>query len=87
MALICLHTFMMQVFKLTTTAWYEESFYVLTNLTEEQVRSVIAPMVAEERNDSLEEIFYSNEDYVSKLAETFPNNIVEFHQDFEEVIF
>lgn len=76
-----------QVFKLTTTAWYEESFYVLTNLTEEQVRSVIAPMVAEERNDLLEELFYSNEDYISKLAEAFPNNIVEFHQDFEEIIF
>jgi len=76
-----------QVFKLSTTAWFEESFYVLTNLSEEQVRSVIAPMVAEERNDPLEEMFYSNEDYISKLAESFPDNIVEFHQDFEELIF
>ena len=77
----------MQVFKITTSAWYEESFYVLTNLSEEQVRSVIAPMVAEERNESLDDIFYSNEDYVSKLAETYPSNVVEFHQDFEELIF
>ena len=76
-----------QVFRITTSAWYEESCYVLTNLSEEQVRSVIAPMVAEERNDPLEEMFYSNEDYISKLAEAFPNNIVEFHQDFEELIF
>jgi hypothetical protein len=56
----------------------------LTTLTEEQVKSVIAPMVHSERvNDFL----YDNEDYIAELKKQFPNEQVDIYYQFETLTF
>ena len=74
----------MQVYRINTSAWNEEDFHLLTTLTEEQVKSVIAPMVHSERvNDFL----YDNEDYVAELKKQFPNEQVDIYYQFETLTF
>jgi hypothetical protein len=74
----------MQVYRINTSAWNEEDFHLLTTLTEEQVKSVIAPMVHSERvNDFL----YDNEDYIAELKKQFPNEQVDIYYQFETLTF
>lgn len=74
----------MQVYRINTSAWNEEDFHLLTTLTEEQVKSVIAPMVHSERvNDFL----YDNEDYIAELKKQFPNEQVDVYYQFKTLTF
>jgi hypothetical protein len=74
----------MQVYRINTSAWKEEDFYLLTTLTEEQVQSVIAPMVHSER---VNDIFYDNDDYITELQKQFPNDEVSMYNEFETLTF
>ena len=64
----------MQVFKINTSAWGEEDFYLMTSLDEEQIKKIIQPMVDYER-----EIF--------ELQNAYPKATIEMYQDFDVISF
>ena len=73
----------MDIFRINTTAFVEEDFFLLTNLSREQIEEVITPIVLIERNEGEE---YNNDDLVSALQIKYPNAIVEYLTEFETII-
>ena len=73
-----------RVVEINTTAYSEENFYLLTNLTDEQIKRVITPIVDEERNDGET---YDNEGLVGALNEAYPKNVAYYYQYFDELKF
>ena len=72
----------MEVYKIKTSAW--ECFYILTDLSIQEIESVIEPMVRYERES--DELF-QNEYYIQKLIKRFPNNVVKFYNHIELIEF
>ena len=70
----------LNVFESATSGWKEENFRLMTNLTAEQVKGVIQPMVDKERED---EIVLMNDDYVQALQDKYRTKIVVLYVDFE----
>lgn len=68
----------MNIVRINTSAYDEEDFYLLTNLTNAQIQAVIEPMVDEERKN--DEVF-SNEDYFCALKEAHPDQLIELYTD------
>lgn len=63
----------MNIYRIKTSAWDEEDFILATSLNEKQIRSVIQPMVDEEREG---EFAFSNEDYVNVLRDAYPKSVL-----------
>jgi hypothetical protein len=74
----------LNVFEIATSGWNEENFQLMTNLTEEQIRSVIQPMVDKERED---DIVLGNDEYVQALQDRYKNKIVVMFDGFELIQF
>jgi hypothetical protein len=72
----------MDIFRINTTAFVEEDFFLLTNLSREQIEEVITPIVLIERNEGEQ---YNNDDLVSALQITYPNAIIEYFTEFETI--
>jgi hypothetical protein len=72
----------MDIFRINTTAFVEEDFFLLTNLSREQIEEVITPIVLIERNEGEE---YNNDDLVSALQITYPDAIIEYFTEFETI--
>lgn len=72
----------MTIYRINTTAFEEEDFFLLTNLTEQQITMVVNPIVMAER-DGYEE--YDNETIVNALQQTYPNNQVVMIVEFEQL--
>lgn len=72
----------MNIFRINTTAFEEEDFYLLTDLSEQDIIEVITPLVNQER-DGYEE--YDNDSLVYALEERFPNAYITFIQDIETI--
>jgi hypothetical protein len=72
-----------RVVEINTTAFEEENFILVTDLTDEQIEEVIRPIVLAERNqiENDDDVFYDNETLVSELLEKYPNNLVSFYTD------
>jgi len=70
----------MQVFRVNTTAYKEEDFYLLTELTEQDIVEVIMPIVNAER-DGYEE--YDNEMLLDALIKRYPRKKIELYSEFE----
>ena len=71
-------------FRINTSAWEEEDFYILTSLTEDEVKSVMEPMVSSERvNDFL----YDNDEYIIEFKKRFPKDKIEMYNEFETLTF
>jgi len=70
----------MEIYQINTTAYKEEDFTLLTDLTEDQITEVINPLVMAER-DGYEE--YDNETLVEALQKRFPKNTIKM---FPEVV-
>lgn len=73
-----------RIVEVNTTAFEEENFVLLTDLSDEQIEEVIRPIVEAERNateDDDDDTFYDNEELFGALQETYPNNIVIFYSD------
>jgi hypothetical protein len=69
----------MRIIKINTTAYKEEDFYLLTNLSEEDIVEVVMPIVNAER-DGYEE--YDNEYLFSKLTERYPRALIEYYTEY-----
>jgi hypothetical protein len=63
----------MKSFEINTTAWNEENFIIATDLTEEQIVSVLSPFV--ERKRELDED-YTNEDLVDELEYVYQDSTI-----------
>jgi hypothetical protein len=74
----------MRVVKISTTAYEEEDFFLLTNLTDDEIAEVVQPIVNAER-DGYEE--YDNESIWRALTNRFPNNRIDMMTEFDELKF
>ena len=72
----------MRVVRINTTAYEEEDFFLMTDLTDEQIEEVLAPIVELERND---EVYYTNEELTDALIDKYPNNAIVMYTDFETI--
>jgi hypothetical protein len=75
----------MNVFRINTTAYEEEDFYLLTSLNEKQIAKVIKPIVQAERDSDIDENFYDNDMLTEALKNAYPKATVEMYQDFETI--
>ena len=66
----------LNLIQVNTTAWEEEDFILVTTLSEEQIQSVIEPLVLAERNDGDGYATYDNEELVKKLKKEFPMAVI-----------
>lgn len=64
----------LRIVQVNTTAWEEEDMLLITNLTDEQIESVVTPIVERERES--DDFVYTNGDLASALRHQFPDNIV-----------
>ena len=60
--------------EINTTAFQEEDFQIITDLTDEQIIQVIEPIVMAEREDEQNE--YDNESLINALIMCYPENFV-----------
>jgi hypothetical protein len=74
----------MRLVKISTTAYEEEDFFLLTNLTDDEIAEVVQPIVNAER-DGYEE--YDNESIWRALTNRFPNNRIDMIIEFDELKF
>lgn len=72
----------MKVFRIRTTAYKEEDFFLLTDLSEEEIVEVIMPIVNAER-DGYEE--YDNDVLFDALDRRYPRNKIEMFTDFDTI--
>ncbi len=66
----------LRLVEINTTSEIEENFFLITELTDEQLSTVIEPIINEER---LEGLFYDNEMLYDALKEEFPNYTIIFY--------
>ncbi len=71
-----METLKLRIVEINTTAYEEEDFLLLTDLSDEQIKSIIVPIVGMERDDDIE---YCNDELVDELKKTFPNNFIEMY--------
>jgi len=72
-----------RIVEVNTTAYDEENFILLTDLSDEQISEVIRPIVDKERNqiDNDDNVYYDNEELFGALEQAYPNNVVIFYSD------
>jgi len=66
----------MKLYKVNTTAYEEEDFFLLTDLSEQDITEVVHPMVMAERDGEDE---YDNEMLLEALRKRYPNNLIGYH--------
>lgn len=62
-----------RIVSINTTAFNEENFLILTTLTDCQIKDVIEPIVAAERE---QEEWYDNDMLVNALADAYPRYVI-----------
>ena len=65
-----------------TTAYSEEDFSLITNLTDGQITKVIEPIVLAERDEKGE---YDNDDLVKALVKKYPKAYIQMVVDADEI--
>jgi len=71
---------MINVFRINTTAYEEEDFYLLSDLSQEDIVEVIMPIVNAER-DGYED--YDNDTLIEALQKRYPKRRIELYTDFD----
>jgi hypothetical protein len=72
----------MRVVRINTTAYQEEDFFLMTDLTDQQIEKVIVPRVELKRKEIWE---YTNEELTDALIDKYPDNTIVMHADFETI--
>jgi len=70
----------MKIFRVSTTGYKEEDFYLQTELEEQDIVEVITPIVDAER-DGYEE--YDNEVLLNALIKRYPRKKIELYSEFD----
>jgi len=78
MSLLMLEIDSVQLISISTTAFSEEDFLLVTDLTEQEIADVIQPIVFAEREGGES---YSNEDLFWSLKEAYPSNLVQYYTE------
>jgi hypothetical protein len=73
----------MNIFRISTTAYKEEDFYLQTELDEVDIVEVIMPIVNAER-DGYE--VYDNEMLLDALTKRYPRKKIELYEEFRTII-
>ena len=73
----------MNIFRVSTTAYKEEDFYLQTELDEVDIVEVIMPIVNAER-DGYE--VYDNEYLLDVLIKRYPRKKIELYEEFRTII-
>jgi hypothetical protein len=73
----------MNVFRISTTVYKEEDFYLQTELDEVDIIEVINPIVNAER-DGYE--VYDNELLLDMLIKRYPRKKIELYEEFRTII-
>ena len=74
----------MYAYKINTTAYSEEDFLLVTDLTGMEVEDVIRPIVDAEREQGLD---YTNEQIVKELKKRYPKSSIKAYEQFVELSF
>lgn len=75
----------LEVVQISTSSWTEEDFFILSDLSRGQIKAIISPMVANEReSDSL---LYDNEDYIAALRKAYPKRAIMYYANFDIINF
>lgn len=74
----------MKLFKVNTTAYEEEDFFLLTDLSEQDITEVINPIVMAERNGYEE---YDNDMLIQALEKRYPRNKITMIVEFEQLTY
>jgi len=72
----------MRLFKINTTAYEEEDFFLLTDLSEEAITRVIKPIIKSER-EAYEE--YENHTLLKALLDKYPSRKIMMFLDIEQL--
>jgi hypothetical protein len=71
----------MNLFEIKTTAYQEENFILLTDLSENEIAKSIKPIVEMER------LTYTNDELVNALLQSYPNaTILHFNKNAVELV-
>jgi hypothetical protein len=73
----------MNIFRISTTAYEEEDFYLHTDIDEVDIVEVVTPIVNAER-DGYEE--YDNELILDTLRKRYPRKVIELYVEFPTII-
>jgi len=74
----------MNIFRINTTAYEEEDFYIMTTLTPKQIAEVVTPIIEAER-DGYDE--YDNLNLIHVLKDRYPLEVIELRVDIETLTF
>jgi uncharacterized protein YxjI len=74
----------MNAYKINTTAYSEEDFFLITDLTGEEIGDVIYPIVFAEREQDID---YTNEEIVKELKKKYPKRSIRAYEQFIELSF
>lgn len=66
-----------EVVRINTTAYEEEDFFLMTDLTEQEIDEVLTPIVELERNEIQE---YDNNDLVENLELAYPSAFIKVYE-------
>lgn len=72
-----------KVYKIRTTAYKEEDFYLLTDLSEQDIIEVIMPLVNADRDGYRE---YDNDILFAELKNRYPSKHIEMFVEIDEII-
>ena len=71
-----METLKLRIVEINTTAYVDEDFLLLTDLSDEQIQSIIGPIVEMEREQDIE---YNNEELVDELKNVYTKNFIELY--------
>ena len=72
----------MNIFRINTTAYKEEDFFLQTDLSEEDIVEVITPIVNAERDGYND---YDNETLFDALQKRYPRKKIELFTEFDTI--
>ena len=71
-----------EVIRVNTTANYEEDFFLLTDLTEQEITNIVTPIVELERNEIQD---YDNDMLVENLELAYPSAFIKVYTEFKTI--
>jgi hypothetical protein len=74
----------MRIYKVNTTAYEEEDFFLMTDLNEQDITEVINPIVMAERDGEDE---YDNDTIINALRKRYPKNNITMFIEFEQLTY
>ena len=75
----------MNVFRINTTAYEEEDFYLVTSLSESKITKVIRPIVRAERDETTGVEHYDNDSLVLALKRAYPIDTIKHYSEMPEI--